>query len=141
MKRSAFAVWTGGLKNGTGAISTDSGVLAKTPYGFQTRFEEAPGTNPEELIAAAHAGCFTMALAAQLEKESMTAVSLRTTAAVTLEKTNGNFLITTIHLELEAKIPGANQAALNRVANIAKLECPVSRLVNAKVTLTSTLLV
>ncbi|MBS1142831.1 MAG: OsmC-like protein [Proteobacteria bacterium] len=135
MKRTASAAWRGGLQKGTGHISTQSGLLNKAPYGFKERFEEGPGTNPEELIAAAHAGCFSMALAAQLEKEKMPADHLATAATVTLANEGGNFSITSIHLDLVAKVPGADTAALERVANIAKLECPVSKLMNARITL------
>jgi lipoyl-dependent peroxiredoxin len=139
MKRTASAAWSGGLKTGTGTISTQSGVLDKTQYGFKTRFEEGPGTNPEELIGAAHAGCFSMALAAQLEQEGMTANRIETSAAVTLDKVEGGFAITAIHLDLVAHIPGASQEALERVANIAKLGCPVSKVLNATITLSTKL--
>ena len=139
MKRTASAAWSGGLKNGTGTISTQSGVLNKTQYGFTARFEEGPGTNPEELIAAAHAGCFSMALAAQLEQEGMTANSIQTSAAVTLDKVEGGFAITAIHLVLVANIPGASQENLERVANIAKQGCPVSKVLNATITLSTKL--
>jgi osmotically inducible protein OsmC len=114
MQRSASASWTGGLKSGTGTISTQSGVLEKTQYGFNTRFEDGAGTNPEELIGAAHAGCFTMALAAALEKEGMTAKNLHTRAAVTLEKMDGGFEIVAVHLDLVADIPGADPASLRK---------------------------
>ncbi|HSG22565.1 MAG TPA: OsmC family protein [Azonexus sp.] len=139
MKRTASAAWSGGLKDGTGTISTESRVLDKTQYGFNTRFEEGPGTNPEELIGAAHAGCFTMALAAQLEKEGMTAKRLHTWAAVTLDKVDGGFSISAVHLDLVANIPGADQAAFERVANDAKANCPVSKLLNATITLSAKL--
>jgi len=139
MKRTASAAWSGGLKNGAGTISTQSGVLNKTQYGFKARFEEGPGTNPEELIAAAHAGCFSMALAAQLEQDGMTAKSIHTSAAVTLDKVEGGFAITAIHLDLVANIPGASQENLERIANIAKLGCPVSKVLNATITLSTKL--
>lgn len=139
MKRSASAVWTGGLQKGAGNISTQSGILTNAQYGFKERFEEGPGTNPEELIGAAHAGCFTMALAAQLEKEGMTADRLQTKASVTFENVDGAFSITAIHLDLLAKVPGADQSNLERVANIAKRECPVSKLFNAPITLSAKL--
>ena len=139
MKRTASAAWSGGLKDGTGTISTQSGVLDKTQYGFKTRFEEGPGTNPEELIGAAHAGCFTMALAAQLEKEGMPAENLHTWAAVTLDKVDGGFSISAVHLDLVANIPGADQASFERIANVAKAECPVSKLLNATITLSAKL--
>lgn len=139
MKRTASAIWSGGLKDGKGSISTQSGVLANTQYGFNTRFEDGPGTNPEELIAAAHAGCFTMALSAQLGEAGMTAESLMTSAAVTLDKVDGGFSITSVHLELIAKIPGANQQAFEEAANKAKTGCPVSKLLNAEITLSAKL--
>ena len=110
MKRNASAVWQGGLKDGKGTISTDSGVLANTQYSFSTRFEDGAGTNPEELIAAAHAGCFSMALSGQLGAAGLTAESINTTASVSLEKTDGGFAITKVHLEVKAKVPGADQA-------------------------------
>ncbi|MDB5840575.1 MAG: osmC [Herminiimonas sp.] len=135
MKRTASAIWSGGLKDGKGSISTQSGVLSNSQYGFNTRFENGPGTNPEELIAAAHAGCFTMALSMQLGEAGMTAERLNTTAAVTLEKLEDGFAITAVHLDLTAKIPGANQAAFEAAANKAKAGCPVSKLLNAKITL------
>ena len=139
MQRSASASWTGGLKSGTGTISTQSGVLEKTQYGFNTRFEEGPGTNPEELIGAAHAGCFTMALAAALEKEGMTAKNLHTRAAVTLEKMDGGFEIVAVHLDLVADIPGTDPAAFEKIAYAAKADCPVSKLLNATITLSAKL--
>jgi len=114
MKRNASAVWQGGLKDGKGTISTDSGVLAKTQYSFSTRFEDGAGTNPEELIAAAHAGCFSMALSGQLGAAGLTADSISTTASVSLEKTDAGFAITKVHLEVRAKVPGADQAAFDR---------------------------
>lgn len=135
MKRTASANWTGGLKDGKGNLSTQSGILNTTPYGFSTRFENEPGTNPEELIAAAHAGCFTMALSAQLGEAGMTAESLRTTAAVTLDKVDDGFAITAIHLDLTARIPGADRAKFEEAANKAKTGCPVSRLFKADITL------
>lgn len=135
MKRTASANWTGGLKDGKGNLSTQSGILNTTPYGFSTRFENEPGTNPEELIAAAHAGCFTMALSAQLGEAGMTAESLRTTAAVTLDKVDDGFAITAIHLDLTARIPGADRAKFEEAANKAKTGCPVSKLFKANITL------
>lgn len=135
MKRTASAAWSGGLKDGTGSITTQSGVLHDTRYGFSTRFEDGPGTNPEELIAAAHAGCFTMAVSAQLGAAGLTAESLKTSAAVTLDKVDGGFAITAVHLELVAKIPGATQQAFETAANNAKAGCPVSKVLNAKITL------
>ena len=135
MKRTASAAWTGGLKDGKGRLSTQSGVLANTQYGFSTRFEDGVGTNPEELIAAAHAGCFTMALSGQLGEAGMTAESLTTNATVTLEKLSDGFSITAIHLDLLAKIPGADRTAFEAAANRAKAGCPVSKVLNAKITL------
>jgi osmotically inducible protein OsmC len=135
MKRNASAVWQGGLKDGKGTISTDSGVLAATQYSFSTRFEDGKGTNPEELIAAAHAGCFSMALSGQLGNAGMTAESINTTASVTLEKTDAGFTITKVHLDVTAKIPGADQAAFETAANNAKAGCPISRLLKAEITM------
>jgi osmotically inducible protein OsmC len=139
MKRSASAVWKGGLKDGKGTISTDSGVLSDTQYSFGTRFEDGKGTNPEELIGAAHAGCFSMALSAQLGEAGLTAESIATKATVTLEKTDGGFVITAIHLDLKAKIPGASKQAFETAANNAKAGCPVSKVLNAKITLDAAL--
>ncbi len=135
MKRKASAVWKGGIKDGKGTISTDSGVLSETQYSFSTRFEEGKGTNPEELIAAAHAGCFSMALSGQLGEAGLTAESIDTKAFVTLEKTSDGFAITAVHLDVMAKIPGANQQAFETAANNAKAGCPVSKLLNAKITM------
>ena len=137
MVRKASAVWNGSLKEGKGTISTDSGVLSKTQYSFSTRFEDGKGTNPEELIAAAHAGCFTMALSAQLGNAGLTAESLETTAAVTLEKLDAGFTITKIHLDVTAKIPGADEAAFQKAAEAAKAGCPISRLLKADITMTA----
>jgi osmotically inducible protein OsmC len=139
IKRDGSAVWSGGLKDGKGAVSTASGVLKDVQYGFNTRFEDGPGTNPEELIGAAHAGCFTMALSGQLGQAGMTAQELRTTATVSMEKVEGGFSITAVHLDLVAKIPGASQEAFDKAANTAKENCPVSKLLNANITLTSKL--
>ncbi|XYJ10979.1 OsmC family protein [Telluria sp. B2] len=139
IKRNGSAVWSGGLKDGKGAVSTGSGVLKDSQYGFNTRFEDGPGTNPEELIGAAHAGCFTMALSGQLGQAGMTAQELRTTATVSMEKVEGGFAITAVHLDLVAKIPGASQEAFDKAANTAKENCPVSKLLNAKITLSSRL--
>ena len=135
MKRSASAMWNGDLKTGKGTLSTDSGVLANTQYSFATRFENGQGTNPEELIAAAHAGCFAMALSAQLGEAGLVAQSLNTKATVTLEKTDGGFTITAVHLALTARIPGASQQAFDTAAEAAKKGCPVSKLLNAAITL------
>ena len=135
MKRKASAVWQGGLKDGKGTISTDSGVLENTQYSFSTRFEDGKGTNPEELIAAVHAGCFSMALSGQLGNAGMTAESINTTATVTLEKTDAGFTITKVHLDVTARIPGAEQAAFETAANNAKAGCPISRLLKAEITM------
>ena len=139
IKRNGSAVWSGGLKDGKGAVSTGSGALKDAQYGFNTRFEDGPGTNPEELIGAAHAGCFTMALSGQLGKAGMTAQELRTTATVSMEKQGEGFTITAVHLDLVAKIPGASQEAFDQAANTAKENCPVSKLLNAEITLSSRL--
>ena len=139
MKRKASAVWQGGLKDGKGTISTDSGVLANTQYSFSTRFEDGAGTNPEELIAAAHAGCFSMALSGQLGAAGLTAESIKTTASVSLEKTDAGFAITKVHLEVTAKVPGADQAAFEKATTNAKSGCPVSKVLNAEITMTATL--
>jgi osmotically inducible protein OsmC len=139
MKRKASAVWQGGLKDGKGTISTDSGVLSNTQYSFSTRFEEGAGTNPEELIAAAHAGCFSMALSGQLGQAGLTAESINTTATVRLEKTEAGFAITSVHLEVKAKIPGADQQAFETAANNAKAGCPVSKVLNAEITMEASL--
>mgnify|MGYP003287506593 CR=1 FL=1 len=135
MKRKARARWQGGLQDGKGAISTDSGVLSDTQYSFSTRFENGVGTNPEELIAAAHAGCFSMALSKQLNDAGFTADSINTTAAVRLEKTDAGFTITKVHLDVTARIPGADAAAFQTAADNAKAGCPVSRLFNAEITM------
>ena len=135
MKRKGSAVWRGGLKDGQGAVSTESGVLSDTQYSFSTRFESGAGTNPEELIAAAHAGCFSMALSKQLEDAGLRADEIRTTAAVTLEKTDAGFAITKVHLDVSARIPGGDAAAFETAANNAKAGCPVSRLLKAEITM------
>ena len=135
MKRKAAAEWKGGLKDGKGTISTDSGVLQDTQYSFSTRFEEGTGTNPEELIAAAHAGCFSMAFSAQLGAANLTPESIRTTATVTLEKQDDGFAVTSVHLDVTARIPGADQSAFETAANNAKAGCPISKLLNANITM------
>jgi osmotically inducible protein OsmC len=135
MIRKASAEWRGGLKDGKGTVSTESGVLASAAYSFGTRFENAKGTNPEELIAAAHAGCFSMALSAQLGVAGITPESIKTTASVTLEKVGDGFSVTSSHLDVVAKIPGANPAAFEKAANEAKAGCPISKLLNAKITM------
>ena len=133
--KKASAVWKGGIKDGAGMISTETGVLKEAPYGFKSRFETGPGTNPEELIAAAHAGCFSMALSLMLGNEGMTAERIETQAAVTIDKVGEGFEITTSHLTVTAKIPGADQAKFAQVANKAKEGCPVSKLMKAKITM------
>jgi len=135
MKRSASAMWNGDLKSGNGTISTASGVLTNMQYSFATRFEDGAGTNPEELIAAAHAGCFSMALSAQLGEAGIVAQSIHTTATVTLEKSGGGFAITAVHLDLTARVPGVDQQAFEKAAENAKAGCPVSKVLNAKITL------
>lgn len=135
LKRTASAVWQGSLKDGGGTLSTPSGILKDTRYGFRTRFEDEPGTNPEELIGAAHAGCFSMALSAQLGQAGLTAESIRTTATVTLEKLESGFAITAVHLDLVARIPGADRQAFEAAANQAKEDCPLSKLFKAPITL------
>src|SRR5580698_2417333 len=139
MIRKASAVWTGSLREGKGTISTDSGVLSATQYSFSTRFENGKGTNPEELIAAAHAGCFTMALSAQLGNAGITPESLETTASLSLDKLDSGWTITKIHLDVTARIPGASQAAFDKAAEEAKAGCPVSRLLKAEITMTAKL--
>jgi osmotically inducible protein OsmC len=135
MNRKASAIWRGGLKDGKGAISTDSGVLKETQYSFSTRFENGVGTNPEELIAAAHAGCFSMAFSAELGKAGITPESISTTATVTLEKTDAGFTVTKSHLDVTAKIPGTDQARALEIANAAKAGCPISRLLKCEISM------
>jgi lipoyl-dependent peroxiredoxin len=139
MQRKASAVWQGDLKGGKGTISTDSGTLKQAQYSFSTRFENGVGTNPEELLAAAHAGCFTMALSAQLGNAGITPESLETTASVTLEKLEAGFTITKVHLDVDAHIPGADPAAFQKAADAAKAGCPISRLLKAEITMTANL--
>ena len=135
MKRSASAVWEGNLKDGQGTISTESGVLSQTSYSFSTRFENGRGTNPEELVAAAHAGCFSMALSAELGKASITPKSIHTTANLTMERLEAGWTVTAIHLDVNARIPGGDKARFEAAANAAKAGCPISRLLNAKITM------
>jgi len=135
IKRSGSAVWTGGLKDGKGAISTQSGALKGHPYGYASRFEGVPGTNPEELLGAAHAGCFTMALSLILGEAGLTAERMDTNAVVTLERGADGFSIPAIHLTLKARIPGADEATFRELAAKAKANCPVSRLFKAEITL------
>ena len=139
MKRHASAVWQGGLKDGKGAITTQSGVLKDTQYSFSTRFENGVGTNPEELIAASHAGCFAMALSAQLGEAGITAERIDATATVSLEKVEGGFAITESHLDVKVKIPGGDEAAFEKATQAAKAGCPISKVLNAKVTMKATL--
>jgi len=135
MKRKASAVWNGGLKDGKGAISTESGVLKDTQYSFSTRFENGIGTNPEELIAAAHAGCFTMALSAQLGGANLKPDRIATTATVTLEKLEAGWTLTAVHLDVSAKVPGASTEAFETAAKNAKAGCPISRVLNATISM------
>ena len=140
MQRKASAHWSGGLKDGKGTVSTQSGVLNQTQYSFSTRFENGVGTNPEELIAAAHAGCFSMALSAQLGNAGMTAESIDTNATLTLDKTDAGFSITAVHLDVTAKIPGADPAKFNEAAQNAEKGCPVSRVLKATITMDAKLI-
>jgi osmotically inducible protein OsmC len=135
MKRKASAVWQGALLNGKGAISTDSGTLKDTQYSFKTRFENGVGTNPEELVAAAHAGCFAMAFSAELGKAGLTPERIAATATVTLDKVGEGFAVTESHLDVTVKVPGADSARVLAIANGAKAGCPISKLLNAKVTM------
>ena len=139
MQRKGSAVWKGDLKTGKGTVSTESGVLTDTQYSFSTRFENGKGTNPEELIAAAHAGCFSMALSTQLGNAGITPERITTSAAVTLEKTEGGFSITAVHLDVRAKLKSGDRKAFETAANNAKTGCPVSKVLNAKVTMNATL--
>jgi osmotically inducible protein OsmC len=139
MKRKASAIWHGGLKDGKGTLTSDSGVLSSTPYSFRTRFEGEQGTNPEELIAAAHAGCFSMALSKILGEAGLTAERINTEATVTLEQKDGGFAVTSSHLEVQASIPGADASAFRECAEKAKSGCPISKLLNAEITLNAAL--
>ena len=139
MKRTASAQWKGSLKEGRGTISSASGVLRDTPYSFSTRFEDAKGTNPEELVAAAHAGCFSMALSAQLTQSGTPPDRVDTTATVTLEKQEQGFAVTSVHLDVVARVPGATQDAFAGAAQTAKATCPMSKLLNAEITMTARL--
>lgn len=138
MKSKASAAWQGGLKDGKGTVSADSGVLANVPYNFGMRFEGAKGTTPEELIAAAHAGCFAMALSGQLGAANITAKNIASTATVTLENVDGGFSVTSSHLTVTVTAPGADRAAVETATNNAKAGCPISKLLNAKITLDAT---
>jgi len=135
MNRKASAVWNGDLKSGKGTISSDSGALKETQYSFSTRFENGVGTNPEELIAAAHAGCFSMALSAELGRAGMNPSRIATTATLTMEKLEAGWTVTAIHLETHANVPAADPAAFAKVAEAAKAGCPISRLLKANITL------
>jgi osmotically inducible protein OsmC len=139
MERKASAVWRGGLKDGKGEFSVPSGVFSHLPYSFKTRFEDAPGTNPEELIAAAHASCFSMALSAQLGAANLTPESINTTANLKMEKQDSGWAITAIHLDVSAKIPNADDAAFQKAAQDAKAGCPVSKVLKANITMTAKL--
>jgi osmotically inducible protein OsmC len=138
-ERQASAVWSGGLKDGKGTLTSASGVLKGTAYSFHDRFDQGQGTNPEELVAAAHAGCFAMALSGQLGERGMTAERLDVTAKVKLEKTDAGFAVTSSHLTLVARIPGADKAKFTEAADAAKAGCPISKLLNARITLDATL--
>jgi osmotically inducible protein OsmC len=140
MERKGSAVWKGGLKDGKGTVSTASGILSNTPYNFAQRFENSPGTNPEELIGAAHAACFSMALSGQLGSAQLTADSIETTSTIKIEKLDSGFTITSAHLDVKARIPNADQAAFSKAAEAAEKGCPVSKVLNAKITMTATLL-
>ena len=135
MKRKASAQWQGDLKTGKGTLSSDSGVLESTPYSFSTRFEDTKGTNPEELVAAAHAGCFTMALSAELGKDNLVPERLRTTATVTLDRVDSGWSVTESHLEVVERVPGASPDAFRKAAEAAETGCPISRLLKAKITM------
>jgi osmotically inducible protein OsmC len=140
MKRKASAVWQGGLKDGKGTVSTESGVLKESQYSFSTRFENGRGTNPEELVGAAHAGCFAMALSMQLGEANLTPERIDTTATVTLEQEGGGFSVTAVHLDVQAKVPGADRDKFQQAAEAAKSGCPISKLLKANVTMNAELL-
>jgi osmotically inducible protein OsmC len=139
MKRSGSAVWKGGLKDGRGTVSTESGLISDTPYNFRMRFENEKGTNPEELVAAAHAACFSMALSLFLGEAGMTADSIETKATVSLDQVEGGFAVTASHLQTKVKIPNANKAAFEKAVETAKTGCPISKLLNARITMDATL--
>jgi lipoyl-dependent peroxiredoxin len=139
MQRKASAIWKGGLKDGKGSVSSASTVLNNTPYSFSTRFENTPGTNPEELIAAAHAACFSMALSAQLGTANLTPSSIETSATLTMEKLEAGWTITAVHLDVVGKVPGATDAKFQELAGNAKAGCPVSKVLNAKITMNAKL--
>ncbi len=135
MKRKASAVWNGDLPSGAGTISTQSGALDALPFSFKTRFEDAPGTNPEELVGAAHAGCYSMAFSHELAQAGLTPERVATTATVTLDQVDGGFAITAVHLQAEAHVPGADEAKVREIGDAAKAGCPVSKVLNAEITL------
>lgn len=137
--KKASAVWQGGIKDGAGTISTETGVLKAAPYGFKARFEGGPGTNPEELIGAAHAGCFSMAFSLMLTEAGMKPEKIETHATITLEKVGDGFEITSSHLDVVAKIPGIDQAKFDEISNKAKAGCPVSKLLKTNITMTARL--
>jgi osmotically inducible protein OsmC len=139
MQRKASAVWKGGLKDGKGTVSSTSGVLSNTPYSFTTRFENAPGTNPEELIAAAHAACFSMALSAQLGSANITPESISTNLTLTMEKQDSGWTITSSHIDVVGKVPGADAATFQKYAEAAEKGCPVSKVLNAKISMNAKL--
>ena len=139
MKRNASAVWKGGLQDGQGTVSTDSGVLAGAPYTFRMRFENEKGTNPEELVAAAHAACFSMALSLFLGQAGLTPDSIETKATVSLDQVEGGFAVTSSHLQTSVRIPGADKAAFDTAVETARTGCPISKLLNAKITVDATL--
>jgi osmotically inducible protein OsmC len=139
MQRKASAIWKGGLKDGKGSVSSASGVLNNTPYSFTTRFENTPGTNPEELIAAAHAACFSMALSVQLGTANLTPSSIETSATLTFEKLDSGWTITASHLDVVGRVPGADQATFQKLADNAKAGCPVSKVLKADITMTAKL--
>ena len=139
MKRMGYAIWKGDLKTGVGTTSTESGVLKNAKYGFSTRFEDGPGTNPEELIGAAHASCFSMALSLILSEHGLTADQIATTATVKLDKVDGGFAVTAVHLDMVADIPGASEDTFMAAAEAAKSGCPISKLLNAEITLSAKL--
>ena len=139
MKKTGSAEWKGSIREGGGTISTETGVLRDAPYGFKSRFEDGPGTNPEELIAAAHAACYSMALSLGLGNAGLTADSIDTQAAVTLEKDGDGFSITAVHLDCKAQVPGADAATFDKIAQATKLGCPVSKVLKATITLDATL--
>lgn len=140
MKRSASAVWQGGLKDGKGKLTTESAVLSDTPYSFSTRFESQHGTNPEELIGAAHVGCFSMALSGQLEKMGLHPETIQSNATVSLNRSGESWSVTDIHLDVSARVPGATEAQFTEAAQSAKANCPISRLLKARITLEARLM-